>query len=891
MKLKKIISLVLVFAMMVTVFSAISVSADDAATATLSFVAYNNDGTPVTGNLVAGNTYQIGVQLSDISKKAYKSAQLAIHYNSSVIEFVDESNNATDDVSEAFIERTDIYDSKTKAGYYENIAAEINTSGEYVIYALGMSKNAKDSEGKKLTLVPNDGNFEIVKFRIKAKANGKLGFAIVADVDESNPTGIIIPDPTDPDVETIVTVEPVAFRIGEVAYTSAVVDSEAVFDKKVGFGVAADSVIETLRKKVKVTYTDEDGASVDLDSAITWTAPANYDPDTAGSYTFTGSVEVPETINYKGTAISVSAVVTIDKLKVAADAEISVKAKADEAPVLPATVEVVLDDDSKAELSVAWAEVADTSAGNRDVEGTLSGTENIDVNGKKAIAHITFAAAISEGSFKSVTTDDKAEIAIDAEDYDAAIDAVLPDAIFGTNAADEEVYKKVDSWVKVSADPEGGEYKLGDVITYKPVTEGFDFGDFVINIKLEAPEGKKSITFDKTTVELAYKTDAGITAEKVIDTVEFKGTYADGTPVTLKGADITWDADDVAGFDGENEGLYTLEGNWEDIYGNTQTFMVKVTVTTAGATKITIKSNLLSANPITSLTMDTLSTKKIYVVLEPVGVADTVTWTVSNNAYATVTGNADGTATIKTKSVTGKVTVTATTGSGLKASFTLTVNNANSGAVQIGGSGNGNGGFSLLPSAADDIAAEEVIKSSPFTDLEGYNWAATQIETIRLLGIVSGKSDKAFAPADSVTRAEFLAMLVRLFGFNAGADVKTFTDVSADDWFYDAVNAASSLGIAYGYENGAFDPNAVITREDMAVFAKRALDAAGVNPDHGITGVFSDDGDISDYAHDAVMYMSAIGAINGMGDGTFAPRATANRAQAAVIIYNLYIKK
>lgn len=887
MKLKKIISLVLVFAMMVTVFSAVAVSADGAATANLEFVAYDNDGNPVAGNLEAGNTYQIGIKLTAISEKKFQSAQVAVHYNTDTIEIVDKNGDPATKAKDAFIDRADIYDAEEEAGYYAKVAAKIDTANALLIYALGMDKDAG------VTSVDNDGEFEVVKFRIKAKKDGQTGISIATSAlgegkyDASNPDGIIATTPS----EATVTIVPVAFRIGDVAYTSAVVDSGAVFDKKVGFGVAADSVIETLLNKVKVTYTDEDGASVDVDSAITWTAPANYNPEKAGSYTFAGSVAVPETINYKGTAIKVNAVVTIDKLKVAADAEIAVSAKANEAPVLPATVEVELDDSSKAELSVAWAAVSDTTAGKRDVEGTLTGTVNIDVNGKKAIAHITFAAAISEGSFKSVTTDDKAEIAIDAEDYDAAIDAVLPDAIFGTNAADEEVYKKVDSWVKVSADPEGGEYKLGDVITYKPVTEGFDFGDFVINIKLEAPEGKKSITFDKTTVELAYKTDAGITAEKVIDTVEFKGTYADGTPVTLKGADITWDADDVAGFDGENEGLYTLEGNWEDIYGNTQTFMVKVTVTTAGATKITIKSNLLSANPITSLTMDTLSTKKIYVVLEPVGVADTVTWTVSNNAYATVTGNADGTATIKTKSVTGKVTVTATTGSGLKASFTLTVSDANSGAVQIGSSNKGNGGFSLLPSAADDIAAEEVIKSSPFTDLEGYNWAATQIETIRLLGIVSGKSDKAFAPADSVTRAEFLAMLVRLFGFNAGADVKTFTDVSADDWFYDAVNAASSLGIAYGYENGAFDPNAVITREDMAVFAKRALDAAGIDPDHGITGVFSDDGDISDYAHDAVMYMSAIGAINGMGDGTFAPRATANRAQAAVIIYNLYIKK
>ena len=883
MKLKKIISLVLVFAMMVTVFSAVAVSAEGTATANLEFVAYDNDGNPVAGNLEAGKTYQIGIKLTAISEKKFQSAQVTVHYNSDTIEIVDKNGDPSTKAMDVFIGRSDDI-------YLSMAYTKIDTANGYLSYALGMS-TAAAAEGVKF--VDNDGEFEVVKFRIRAKKDGQTGFSIATSAlgkdkyDASNPDGIIVTTPS----EATVTIVPVAFRIGEVAYTSAVVDSEAVFDKKVGFGVAADSVIETLLKKVKVTYTDEDGASVDLDSAITWTAPANYDPNTAGSYTFTGSVEVPETINYKGgTAISVSAVVTIDKLKVAANAEIPVNAKVNADPDLPATVEVTLNDGSKPKLAVTWDAVTDKTVGTRDVEGTLTGTANIDVDGKKAVAHVTFAAeaAATETSFKTIRTPDAAEVYVDAENIEDAAKAALPKTIYGTNEAGDPIFKDVTTWTMTTTAPEGG-YKVGNEIVFEPAkVEGFSFGSFKFTVTVSVPAGKKVVTFDKTTVELAYKTDAGITAEKVIEAVEFKGTYADGTEVTVMGADIDWNADDVAGFNGANNGVYTLAGTWEDIYGNSQDFDVTVTVTSAGATKITIKSSLLGTNSITSLSMYTLSTQKVYVALEPVGVVDTVKWTVSNSAYATVTGNADGSATIKTKSVSGKVVVTATTGSGLTASFTLVINAA----TQVRPSnGNGGGILSLLPSAADDIAAEEVIKSSPFTDLEGYNWAATQIETIRLLGIVSGKTATTFAPADSVTRAEFLAMLVRLFGFKAGADVKTFTDVSADDWFYDAVNAASSLGIAYGYENGAFDPNAVITREDMAVFAKRALEAAGVDPDKGITGVFSDDGDFSDYAHDAVMYMSAIGAINGMGDGTFAPRATANRAQAAVIIYNLYIKK
>ena len=440
--------------------------------------------------------------------------------------------------------------------------------------------------------------------------------------------------------------------------------------------------------------------------------------------------------------------------------------------------------------------------------------------------------------------------------------------------------------------PEGG-YKVGDVIKFKPEVEGFDFGDFEVAVTVSVPAGKKDVTFDKTTVEAAYKNDAGMTAEKVTEAVKLTATYTDITKVTVEGKDIAWNAADVAKFDGKTAAVYTINGTWSDIYAHTQAIVLKVTITNSGATKIEIKNSATAVAAITSLTMNTLSAKTVYAVLSPAGAVDTVTWSSSNTAYATVTSNGDKSATIKTKNSSGRVTITAKTGSGVSASFTLYVNgNGGGNNTPVGPYKGGNkGSNSLLPSTDDDIAGEEVIKSSPFTDLEGYNWAATQIETMRLLGIVSGKTSSAFAPADNVTRAEFLAMLVRLYNFQAGSEIKEFTDVSTGDWFYETVKIASSLGIAYGYENGAFDPNAVITREDMAVFAKRALDVAGIKPNEGLTSVFEDDGEISDYAHDAVLYMSGIGVINGMGDGTFAPLATANRAQAAVVVYNLYIKK
>jgi endo-1,4-beta-xylanase len=74
----------------------------------------------------------------------------------------------------------------------------------------------------------------------------------------------------------------------------------------------------------------------------------------------------------------------------------------------------------------------------------------------------------------------------------------------------------------------------------------------------------------------------------------------------------------------------------------------------------------------------------------------------------------------------------------------------------------------------------------------------------------------------------------------------------------------------------------------MAVMTHRALSAAGLtlNRDNG-SKVFADSASIAYYARESVSAMQQSGIINGMPDGSFAPKAAANRAQAAVILYQL----
>ena len=96
------------------------------------------------------------------------------------------------------------------------------------------------------------------------------------------------------------------------------------------------------------------------------------------------------------------------------------------------------------------------------------------------------------------------------------------------------------------------------------------------------------------------------------------------------------------------------------------------------------------------------------------------------------------------------------------------------------------------------------------------------------------------------------------------------------------VASGAGKGIVSG--NGAgFNPNANITREDMAVMIYNVMKSLGVNFSE-VNDTFADYDQISDYAKEAVSALAAKGIINGVGDNMFAPKATATRAQAAVII-------
>lgn len=171
-----------------------------------------------------------------------------------------------------------------------------------------------------------------------------------------------------------------------------------------------------------------------------------------------------------------------------------------------------------------------------------------------------------------------------------------------------------------------------------------------------------------------------------------------------------------------------------------------------------------------------------------------------------------------------------------------------------------------------------------FTDVSG--WYKDYVEYLAARKIVSGSGNGAFSPDSDITRAEFVTILAKLSGSELGKyNTSAFTDVSTTDWFCQAVQWANENGIAFG-SDGKFNPNANITRQDIAVMITRYADkvAAYALPETNSAAVFTDGSEIDAYATDAVKAMQRAGIISGNPDGSFEPTGNATRAQAAKMI-------
>ncbi|MFR6017403.1 MAG: IdeS/Mac family cysteine endopeptidase [Paraclostridium sordellii] len=99
-------------------------------------------------------------------------------------------------------------------------------------------------------------------------------------------------------------------------------------------------------------------------------------------------------------------------------------------------------------------------------------------------------------------------------------------------------------------------------------------------------------------------------------------------------------------------------------------------------------------------------------------------------------------------------------------------------------------------------------------DISGH-WAKKEINQFISSGYVNGYEDKTFRPDNSITRAEFVKLVNKYFGFNNKENIQ-FSDIHTNDWYYNDICIASKAGYINGYEDKTFKPDKTITREEVS---------------------------------------------------------------------------
>ena len=178
--------------------------------------------------------------------------------------------------------------------------------------------------------------------------------------------------------------------------------------------------------------------------------------------------------------------------------------------------------------------------------------------------------------------------------------------------------------------------------------------------------------------------------------------------------------------------------------------------------------------------------------------------------------------------------------------------------------------------------------SNPFSDVRPSDWFYDDVAYACSNGLFVGTSNDSFSPDAPMSRAMLATVIWRMEGSPAAGAGNPFADVADGEWYTEAVAWAAANGIVKGVGDNRFVPDEDITRQDMATIIWRYMDMGGWS----ISAVrqydtFSDEGDIADYAIQAVTELYSCGIINGKPNNLFDPNGLSTRAETAAILHRL----
>ena len=227
------------------------------------------------------------------------------------------------------------------------------------------------------------------------------------------------------------------------------------------------------------------------------------------------------------------------------------------------------------------------------------------------------------------------------------------------------------------------------------------------------------------------------------------------------------------------------------------------------------------------------------------------------------------------------VTITVTPDQGYELS-SLTVEDRQGKALDLTDKGDGTYTFTMPASSVSIQAAfREIVDevTPPFTDIREEDYYYDAVLWAVENGVTNGTGADTFSPDVTVSRAQMITFLWRAHGAPKATGSNPFTDVSADDYYYDAVLWAVENGVTTGTGEDTFAPHAPVSRAQAVTFQWRAAGSPAAS------GSGFDDVAGDAWYTDAVTWAVSEEITNGTGGNHFSPDAVVSRAQAVTFLY------
>lgn len=176
------------------------------------------------------------------------------------------------------------------------------------------------------------------------------------------------------------------------------------------------------------------------------------------------------------------------------------------------------------------------------------------------------------------------------------------------------------------------------------------------------------------------------------------------------------------------------------------------------------------------------------------------------------------------------------------------------------------------------------------------HWAEATVQDIGSRMIINGIGNQLFDPDRDITRAEFVAIVVRGLGIKPENAASAFSDVKSIDWYASAIHTAVSYGLINGFEDGAFRPNDSITREQAMMVLARAMSITDLKAKlqakapAEMLKTYQDADAVAQWAKIGIAECIEAGIVSGRSSTLLAPKAFMTRAEVATIIHKLLQK-